>query len=111
MPNAVTRKPQDDLPPALLARLAKCYEEPHRRYHTLAHVEALFAHLRQYTHLTQEPQLISAAIWFHDAIYDTHRADNEQLSAELAQRELEGAGYSMTRAHRVADMVRATHHH
>jgi predicted metal-dependent HD superfamily phosphohydrolase len=102
---------EDCLPPSLQAQLARRYSEPHRRYHTLAHIEALLAHLSAYHHLAKEPELIAAAIWFHDAIYDTQRNDNEELSAQLAQTELERVGWSSSRALSVADMVRATQHH
>jgi predicted metal-dependent HD superfamily phosphohydrolase len=61
--------------------------------------------------LAQQPALIAAAIWYHDAVYDTYRDDNEERSAALAQAELEAAGWAAALAGRVADMVRATRHH
>ena len=99
------------LPATLTDRLSALYAEPHRRYHTLAHVQALLGWLRQYRHLAQVPADIEAAIWFHDAVYDTQRQDNEALSAELAEAQLQATGWPQERASRVADMVRATQHH
>jgi len=95
----------------LLARLRILYTESHRHYHTVAHVEALLAHLRRYAHLVQDLKAVAAAIWFHDAIYDTHRDDNEERSAMLAQEELESAGWAPLLVKQVAHMVRATRHH
>ena len=64
-------------PPALRARLAAMYAEPHRRYHTLAHIDALCRHLTRWRALAMDAHSIDAAIWFHDAIYDTRRSDND----------------------------------
>jgi predicted metal-dependent HD superfamily phosphohydrolase len=62
--------------------LARRYSEPHRRYHTLAHVEELLTLLREFT--LDDRDSVEAAVWFHDAIYDTRASDNEARSAELA---------------------------
>src|SRR5258708_12499884 len=52
------------------------YAEPHRHYHTIEHVRALLPLVSGID--------ASLAVWFHDAIYDTARTDNEERSAELA---------------------------
>jgi len=39
------------LPESLLDNLKARYAEPHRHYHTIAHVEALLRHLDTYRHL------------------------------------------------------------
>ncbi|MBV9496335.1 MAG: metal-dependent phosphohydrolase [Acidobacteria bacterium] len=64
---------------AIDADLVRRYGEPHRRYHTREHVRDLLALLGD------DDWTLVAAAWFHDAIYDTHRNDNEALSAELAR--------------------------
>lgn len=99
------------LPPSLLARLQTRYAEPHRHYHTMTHVEALLRWLRTYRQLATAPDDIEAAIWFHDAIYDTRRSDNETRSAELARKELAALHWKPDRIDRVAAMVKATRHH
>jgi predicted metal-dependent HD superfamily phosphohydrolase len=90
--------PDLTLPTALLERLHRWYAEPQRHYHTLAHINALQAWFVRCRALAHEPELIGAAIWFHDAVYDTHRQDNEQRSAALAHAELSA-------------LVLATQHH
>ena len=109
--NDITWSPRFDPPPALRARLESMYGEPQRRYHTLAHVEALRRWLAQWQALARQPQVIDAAIWFHDAVYDPQRTDNEALSAELARAELAAIGWPAARIDRVAAMVLATQHH
>ena len=34
--------------------------------------------------LATQPDAMEIALWYHDAIYDTHAADNEEQSATLA---------------------------
>ena len=105
MPRAPT------MPPDLEAQLAAMYGAPERHYHALAHVEALLRWLAHWQQLAREPRLIAAAIWFHDAIYDTRRDDNEARSAELACTELAAIGWAPHAVERVAALVRATQHH
>ena len=62
--------------------LTRRYSESHRRYHTLAHVNELLTLLRDFELADRDS--VEAAVWFHDAIYDTHANDNEARSAELA---------------------------
>ncbi|MEP7101606.1 MAG: N-methyl-D-aspartate receptor NMDAR2C subunit [Burkholderiales bacterium] len=100
-----------DIPPALRARLEAMYGEPQRHYHSLTHIEALLAWLAHWRALAHAPRLIEAAIWFHDAVYDTHRDDNESRSAELARDELRALAWAEADVARVVTMVRATQHH
>ncbi|MEP7299090.1 MAG: N-methyl-D-aspartate receptor NMDAR2C subunit [Burkholderiales bacterium] len=99
------------LPAPLVTRLRAMYAEPQRYYHTLAHVEALRRGLAHWQSLAREPRLIDAAIWFHDAVYDTRRSDNEPRSAELARVELAALGWAAADVERVAALVLATQHH
>lgn len=69
------------------------YGEPHRRYHSLAHIEDCLAQVAASTDMTDgQRALMDAAIWFHDAIYDPTRNDNEAESANLAAERLAAAG-------------------
>ena len=99
------------LPIELTTRLAARYAEPQRRYHTLAHVRALQHWLTHWQALAREPHLIDAAIWFHDAVYDPQRRDNEARSAALARVELGTLGWAAHDIDRVAALVLATEHH
>jgi predicted metal-dependent HD superfamily phosphohydrolase len=66
--------------------LAAAYAAPGRHYHNLAHIEDCLTALARVEHLSPlEREILFAAIWWHDVIYDATRADNEELSAQLAE--------------------------
>ncbi|RIH83932.1 hypothetical protein Mlute_02044 [Meiothermus luteus] len=88
----------------LLDELLVRYAEPHRCYHNLAHLEHLLGLL------PQDPRLELAA-WFHDAVYDPTRTDNEEESARLAQKRLAALGLSEGLIGEVARVIRATRTH
>lgn len=60
------------------------YLEPHRGYHTIDHIKSCLGEFRQVTALLRYPNAVEFAIWFHDAVYNTHEHDNEEKSAQLA---------------------------
>ena len=70
---------------ALYEKLIASYSEPHRHYHTLQHLEECFARFDEIADLAAHPEAVELALWFHDAIYDTRRSDNEQRSADWAR--------------------------
>jgi len=92
--------------PALLARWA----EPHRKYHTLQHLHECLALFDAYRDLAGHPGEVAIALWFHDAIYDTSRHDNEAASADWARRVLRAAGAAGAVIARVEALILATRH-
>ena len=81
------------LAPDVVRELEARYGEPHRAYHTAAHVTEV---LRWFDDVAddggwRDPAAVYLACVFHDAIYDPLAKDNEARSAELA-RTRAGAG-------------------
>ncbi|MDX8529419.1 hypothetical protein RFM41_17915 [Mesorhizobium sp. VK25A] len=95
---------------ALKSELSALYQAADRHYHGLAHIQAMLALAAEYRHLLDDPQAVEAAIWFHDAIYDSRAKDNEAKSAELAEKRLAGRA-SPHRLTRIAAMINATATH
>jgi predicted metal-dependent HD superfamily phosphohydrolase len=95
---------------ATLSALLQRYEEPGRAYHTLQHLGECFELFEQARALAGQPAAVEMALWFHDAIYDPHRKDNEELSAEWARSALGAAGVDAVQIERVAALVLATRH-
>lgn len=90
--------------------LVSAYGEPHRHYHTGRHIAHCLTELDFVRKHAAEPAEIEMALWFHDAVYDTHRADNERLSAQWAERFLRGHGLPPERVQRISDHILATCH-
>ncbi|RAZ89882.1 hypothetical protein DPM33_17070 [Mesorhizobium hawassense] len=95
---------------ALKSELAALYRAKDRHYHGLAHIEAMLALAREYRGLLDDRGAVEAAIWFHDAIYDSRAKDNEAKSAELAEKKLVGRANPLRLA-RIAAMINATAMH
>lgn len=95
---------------ALFAQLLARYSEPHRHYHTVQHLHECLAAFEQVRVLAQRPDEIEIALWFHDAIYEVKRADNEARSADWAHTALRAAGVAEETAARVHALIMATRH-
>ncbi len=68
------------------------YSEPHRAYHNLDHIAHCLRELDDARHLIAHGDVVEAAIWFHDVIYDPRGSDNERDSARYAKATLERLG-------------------
>ena len=86
------------------------YAESHRHYHTLVHLADCLAQARQARDRFEHAGEVEFALWFHDAIYDTRRSDNEQRSADWAQQSALAAGIDPTAGKRIHALVMATRH-
>jgi len=92
------------------ARLTAIYSGGDRHYHDLRHIETLLALAEENAREISDNEAIEAAIWFHDAVYDTRKADNEEQSAELATELLAGIAAD-ERLGFIAAMIRASANH
>ena len=90
----------------LLAR----YSEPWRKYHTLQHLRECIVIFESAVHLAARPAEVEAGLWFHDAVYELRRSDNEERSARLAEGVLSNADTPREVCARVATLVLATKH-
>lgn len=100
------------IPPAeYFQRLTAMYSEPHRRYHNQPHIVDCLAEFDRVKTLAAQPVAVALAIWFHDAIYDPHAADNEERSAELATQWLKELQADAALAEAVGRLVLATKNH
>lgn len=95
---------------ALRAELIAAYAAGDRHYHDLRHIEMLLALAEACAADIADREAVEAAIWFHDAVYDTQREDNEARSAALAEAQLAGMA-SDERIARITAMIRATAGH
>jgi predicted metal-dependent HD superfamily phosphohydrolase len=96
--------------PLIRGELIFAYGAPDRHYHSLDHIDALLGLMRRHLDDLADPATVEAAIWFHDAVYDTRRRDNEQRSSLLAVARLADAA-SVEQIVRVTMMIDATADH
>lgn len=89
--------------------LRAAYASPPRVYHNLAHIAACLRDLDEAAPEGSVP--VETALWFHDAIYEPLRTDNETRSAEFMRTVLGPIGVdpqTLADAHRLI-MVTAGH--
>jgi predicted metal-dependent HD superfamily phosphohydrolase len=66
--------------------LVAAYTAPGRHYHDRKHIEDCLGALAGVDNLSvTEREILTAAIWLHDVVYDVTKLDNEEQSARLAE--------------------------
>lgn len=98
-------------PGDIFEKLAAAYGHSSRHYHTKHHVAECLKHLKPLKSLAEHPQEIDIAIWFHDAVYDTTKGDNEERSAEWAEGYLKSFNVLPETVGRIVSMIIATKSH
>ena len=94
---------------AVFDELDGLYGEPHRHYHTAAHIGHCLRQFDLAADRMDEPDAVEMALWFHDAIYDVPAKRNEQRSAELFATRAAGRGEARFRAN-VHRLIMVTTH-
>lgn len=86
------------------------YREPHRAYHTVQHLDECFREFEVARASADSPSAVALALFYHDAIYDTHAHDNEEKSAELARQMLARQGAESALLQHITDLILVTRH-
>lgn len=94
----------------VLDELLALYGETGRHYHTLDHVAALLHLLDTHGQGVTDRDAVELAIFFHDAVYDPARRDNEEASAALTRGRLAALGVAADVIGRVEQLILATRH-
>ncbi|MES2701334.1 MAG: hypothetical protein V4649_01790 [Bacteroidota bacterium] len=95
----------------LWLELANAYTAPGRYYHTLTHLENMYAALAPHLQLLQNKDAVLFALFWHDAVYDVLRPDNEEQSAELATKCLQLLNVPAATVSSCAQVILATKDH
>ncbi|WP_210515799.1 HD domain-containing protein [Hymenobacter terricola] len=94
---------------AAFQELAAAYQAPTRHYHTLQHIENLLNRVAAAD--LQDPVVVQLAVWFHDAVYNALKSDNEARSAAQALAFLQDSTLEPARQQRVAFLIGRTADH
>src|SRR3954469_12226246 len=81
-----------EVPRGLFNQLVAAYSERQRHYHTLQHLRECLAHFEAASMLARRPAEVELALWFHDAVCEPQRHDNEERSADWARASVLAAG-------------------
>jgi len=92
----------------IFQKLVESYSEDHRHYHNLVHIDHCLNEFDEVSELIKFPNETEKAIFQHDRVYDTHKFDNELVSAKLAYQDCKTMGLNDTFSQRVCDGVLIT---
>jgi len=106
----VTETPGHDAARAVFDDLYTRYTAADRRYHDIHHIDDCLRLFDTIRALASQPDAIELAIWFHDTIYDSHKSDNEEASASLADSALMQLGVPRPTTRSVCDLILTTKH-
>lgn len=93
------------------AKIIAHYEEPHRHYHTLTHIENLIALIDEYRDHIRFPEVLTLVAWYHDVVYDPTSSDNEDRSADFATEQLHQLGAESALIRRINNLILLTKSH
>jgi predicted metal-dependent HD superfamily phosphohydrolase len=92
-------------------KLLKAYQSEKRYYHDLTHIISLLKLFEEHHGALLDKDVVYLAIWFHDAVFDAWKSDNEEQSAEWAKEFLTTIGFPNAKADKVVNFILATKTH
>lgn len=103
----IARHSSDPGAPAVGAGLVAAWSEPHRRYHSVAHLMDILVRVEQLASHAENPDAVRLAAWYHDSVY-AGLPDDEERSARRAEEELSRLGVAPGMVDEVARLIRMT---
>lgn len=87
------------------------YLSTKRYYHNLVHLENLFQQLIPLKDKIQDWETMQFSIFYHDAVYNTLKSDNEEKSAKLAQKRMNELNINNSIIEKSTNQILATKKH
>ncbi len=91
--------------------LAAAYSSPGRYYHTLEHIYHVLSTIKTLQSQAKDLTALQLAAWFHDVVYDSQAQDNEEKSADYADRLLQSLEIPSNKIAATSHLIRNTKHH
>ncbi len=101
----------DGLTNELWKEIYKHYSEKKRHYHTLQHLDSLLTQLTAVKDEIQNWDTILFTLYYHDIIYNATKSNNEEKSAELAEKRLKQISVSNDKIELCKRQILATKSH
>ena len=92
-------------------KICNCYNQSGHFYHNLEHIESFLRAIEPYLHKCERNKELILAVFYHDAVYNPLRTDNEEKSAQLARKELKILGIDRETRIRIMYLIRRTANH
>lgn len=101
----------DRLTNELWTEIEKHYSDKKRHYHTLQHLDNLLTQLTEIKDKIQNWDTLLFTLYYHDIIYNATKSDNEEKSAELAEKRLKQISVSNDKIEFCKRQILATKSH
>jgi predicted metal-dependent HD superfamily phosphohydrolase len=95
----------------LWLEIEKSYTADKRHYHTLTHLNDLHKLLNGYDREINDWDVILFSIYYHDIVYNVLKSNNEERSADLAEKRMRELDAPEARIRRTKNHIRATKVH
>ena len=87
------------------------YSDKKRLYHNLSHLQNLLLELLEVKHKIENQNTILFTLFYHDIIYNSLKSDNEEQSAELAEKRMKRINVPATIIENCKSQILATKNH
>lgn len=87
------------------------YSNENRQYHNLEHISEMIDFIESCKDKIHNIDNVLFAVWFHDYVYNPHKTNNEELSAEAAKKFLKEINYNRDNYKTVYKMILRTANH
>ncbi|WAC39838.1 hypothetical protein [Pedobacter sp. SL55] len=101
----------DSLTNELWTEIEKNYSSKKRHYHTLHHLDNLLTQLTEVKNEIQNWNTILFTLYYHDIVSNSLKSDNEEKSAELAEKRLKQISVSLDTIELCKNQILATKSH
>ncbi len=87
------------------------YQHSGHFYHNLEHLKNFMEAIEPFWKDCEHVDELILSVFYHDAVYDTFRTDNEEKSAQLARADLKELGLDYAKRIRIMKLIRCTANH
>jgi predicted metal-dependent HD superfamily phosphohydrolase len=95
----------------LWEELVSFYSKENRHYHDLSHLENIFLQLKAIREHISDWDAILFSLLYHDVIYEAEKSDNEEQSADLAEKRMQQLKVPSERIQKCREHILATKKH